>query len=491
MAWMDRCRRKGFPSKRMIALALVGCACGFNCNENTSTVTVPSGEFTVRVSVDQSGGQANGSSQSLSVSSDGRFVAFSSTAPNLVPGAVDGFIDIFVKDRQTGVVENVTFVQSRLNSVFGPFPSDCVNPSISANGRFVVFETMGMPAPVAPNPFDPEIPRGPTGVQTTKNLYVRDRVTGVLARVVDDTNNGAWPNQDCVDGSVTPDGKYVVFATSATNLTDALGGALVGTGSQIYVADFTLANPPVVPPTLRLLSVKNGATTAFQACNGICTSPKLSADGQYVVFESTATNLTGDPGVSNSSIFRAALDGSSMELVSREPGVAGLPSNNGDCHLPNISSDGRFITYWTFCGNIVPGEGGWGAAQFRYFVAMRDMQTATNSVVVPSITINQPFLPSSIGILASVSSDGRFATYTDALVPSSTASQIHFKDLLNGADRLVSVYQLSGATAEGDCVSPVMTPDALWIFWQSQAGNLVFGDSNGAMDIFAHGPLSH
>src|SRR6188474_2188137 len=99
-AWMDHHRPRGCPQRRILALALVSCACGFNCNQNTSTVTVPSGEFTVRVSVDQSGGEADGSSQNLSISSDGRFVAFSSTAPNLVPGAADGFTDVFVKDRQ-------------------------------------------------------------------------------------------------------------------------------------------------------------------------------------------------------------------------------------------------------------------------------------------------------------------------------------------------------------------------------------------------------
>ena len=98
------------------------------------------GDVTTRVSVDSAGGQANGASaefgHSIGISADGRYVAFESRASNLVAGDTNGVSDIFVHDRETGVTERVS-VDSSGNQGNGR----STMPAISANGRFVAFES--------------------------------------------------------------------------------------------------------------------------------------------------------------------------------------------------------------------------------------------------------------------------------------------------------------------------------------------------------------
>ncbi len=90
--------------------------------------------MTERVSVNSSGIQANGDSYHASISADGRYVAFESSASNLVPGDTNGRMDIFVHDRITGITERVSVDSSGIQANQG-----CGSPSISADGRYVAF----------------------------------------------------------------------------------------------------------------------------------------------------------------------------------------------------------------------------------------------------------------------------------------------------------------------------------------------------------------
>jgi Tol biopolymer transport system component len=108
------------------------------------------------VSVTVDGTPAAGTSGRPSISADGRFVAFASTAPNLVRGDNNGVPDVFVRDRRTGVTTRVS-VSSTGAEANGPSG----NPSISGDGRYVVFESQ------ATN-FVPGVPL------PSANAYVRD-----------------------------------------------------------------------------------------------------------------------------------------------------------------------------------------------------------------------------------------------------------------------------------------------------------------------------
>src|SRR5438046_3037872 len=89
---------------------------------------------TGRVSVDSAGTEGNGLSVNPSISADGRFVVFYSYATNLVPGDTNGTGDVFVHDRQTGTTERVS-----VDSAGTQGNSNSDRPSISADGRFVAF----------------------------------------------------------------------------------------------------------------------------------------------------------------------------------------------------------------------------------------------------------------------------------------------------------------------------------------------------------------
>ncbi len=160
-----------------------------------------SGE-TERVSVSSKGKQADGFSRDPSVSAEGRFVAFTSGATNLVPGDTNGFQDVFVRDRLTG--------QTRLVSVgFDATPADgaSLGPSISRDGRFVAF------ASDASN----LIPAG--AVPAGRDIYVRDLVTGTT-QLVSVTASGQASGSSTV-GDISADGRLVAFSSFSANLVPA------------------------------------------------------------------------------------------------------------------------------------------------------------------------------------------------------------------------------------------------------------------------------
>jgi Tol biopolymer transport system component len=175
-------------------------------------------QTTERVSVDSSGAQGNSSISRGSISSisaDGRFVAFPSTADNLVPGDTNGNWDVFVRDRQTNVTARVSVDSSGTegNNWSGA-------PSISANGRFVAFHSLA----------DNLVSGDGNGKW---DVFVHDRQTGVTERVSVDSS-GMQGNAESFRASISADGRYVAFDSIADNL---ILGDTNGTGDVLSTTD--------------------------------------------------------------------------------------------------------------------------------------------------------------------------------------------------------------------------------------------------------------
>lgn len=155
---------------------------------------------TERVSVNSNGGQGNGWSLYPSISGKGRYVAFISSATNLVTGDTNGKVDVFVHDRKTGKTERVS-VNSNGDS--GDLNSwRCV--SISDDGRFIVFESE------ASNLVSSD-------TNNREDVFLHDRTTKKTVRLsVND--NGIQGNNHSDRPSIAPDGRYVVFQSKADNL---------------------------------------------------------------------------------------------------------------------------------------------------------------------------------------------------------------------------------------------------------------------------------
>jgi len=184
-------------------------------NENCLDVFVHDRQTgqTTRVSVDSNGAEANGDSfagdSGMALSADGRFVAFSSEASNLVPDDTNGIRDVFVHDRQTGTTTRVS-VDSAGNQATVPpgmrAPYSGAGVAISADGRFVVFE-FGLPL-VSSMPID---------LNGRLDIFVHDRVTRETTLVsVDSVGNRG--NRLSASPSISPDGRFVSFFSPSDNL---------------------------------------------------------------------------------------------------------------------------------------------------------------------------------------------------------------------------------------------------------------------------------
>ena len=167
-----------------------------------------------RVSLADDGTQANASSALPEISADGRYVAFRSTASNLVPGDTNGFTDVFVYDREIGTIERVSVAADGTQGDNHSHAS-----SISADGRYVSFASS-----------DSNLVSGDTN--NRRDVFVRDRQAGTTERV-SVANNGMQGNDDSMSPSISADGRYVAFWSGASNL---VPGDTNG-GSDIFVYD--------------------------------------------------------------------------------------------------------------------------------------------------------------------------------------------------------------------------------------------------------------
>jgi Tol biopolymer transport system component len=226
-----------------------------------TTLPASGGATTTRILVSPAGTLGNGNSFSPSISADGRYVTFVSSATNLVSGDTNGKSDIFVRDRQTGTI---TLVSRNSAGVEGNGYSQY--PSISADGRNVTF------ASSATNLVSGDI-------NGKSDIFVRDRHTGTTT-LVSRNSAGVEGNGASNNPSISANGRYVAFDSMATNL---VSGDINGM-SDIIVRDRQTGTTTMVS--------KN--STGVEG-NGYSQYPSISANGRYVAFVSSATNLvSGD-----------------------------------------------------------------------------------------------------------------------------------------------------------------------------------------------------
>jgi Tol biopolymer transport system component len=275
---------------------------------------------TTRVSVGAGGAQANGPSQWLSISGDGRYVAFVSEASNLVAGDTNSRSDVFVHDRQAGVTTRVSVAAggAQGNNGSGIFPC------ISADGRYVAFTS-----------FDSNLVAGDTN--NRGDVFVHDRQTGVTTRVsvgaggTQGNDSSGWP-------SISADGRYVAFDSLATNLV---------TGDTNDWQD-AFVHDRQTGVTTRV-SVGAGGTQGDDYSN----TPTISADGRYVAFQSRASNLvTGDTN------YLADIFVHDRQLGVTTRVSVGAGGTEGDHYstFASISADGRHVAFSSYASNLVAGD---------------------------------------------------------------------------------------------------------------------------------------
>ena len=271
---------------------------------------------TKRISVASDGTQRNNHSQSPSISADGRYVAFYSGANNLVSGDTNYAADIFVNDLQTGTTRRISVASD--GTLGNDYFYHANGSSISVNGRYVAF-------------YSDSINSG------DRDIFVNDSQTGVTKHiaVVDDGTQGGQP---FYSPSISANG-YVAFYSTASNL---VSGDTNGAG-DIFVNDLQTG-------VTKRISVASDGTQG----NNHSQSPSISADGRYVAFHSTASNLvSGDTNGTGDVFVNDLQTGTTKRISVASDGTQG---NGNSGYLPSISADGRYVAFESTASNLVSGD---------------------------------------------------------------------------------------------------------------------------------------
>ncbi|TLM76680.1 MAG: hypothetical protein FDZ75_09580, partial [Actinobacteria bacterium] len=259
-----------------------------------------------RASVTATGAQAGGESGLPSLSSDGTYVAFESSAPNLVLNDTNLVPDIFVKNTVTGTVTRASVASDGQQA-----GSASQQPAISATGRYVAFES-----------YAANLVSGDTN--GTWDVFVKDTATGGVIRVSTATS-GAEANAGSYAAAISADGRYVAFESDASNLVPGDTNGKI----DVFVKD-------TVDGDITLVSSAAGGL----AGDSESYAPAVSGDGRYVAFESLSTNLV--PGDTNGKrdVFVKDMQAGTVTRVSVD--ASGTQGTAPSAHA-SISSDGRYV----------------------------------------------------------------------------------------------------------------------------------------------------
>jgi uncharacterized repeat protein (TIGR01451 family) len=401
-------------------------------------VAQPAPGFTELVSVSSAGVQGDQDSEMPAISADGRYVAFSSFATNLVPEDTNGFADIFVRDRVLGMTERVS-VSSSGREADGD--SGILNlmgaPSISGDGRFVAFSSQATNLVSGDRNDNPDV-------------FVHDRATRETTRV-SVASDGTEANAGGTEANISRDGRFVAFVSLADNLVP--GGNFT---ESIYVHDRQNG------VTERVSEAPDGS-----AANGSSFAPRLNADGRFVYFTSFANNLIpNDPDdVAVDAYLHDRVTGTTEGITNVHPpsGVVQHSSAAG------ISGDGRYVTFTTGETNFVTPDAN-GAFEDAWLV---DRQTGEYILV----SLNDAGEQGDRGSFAGdVSDNGNFvvfvSTSTNMGGPADFRSNVYLRDVAAGTTRIVSVAS-DGTFGDLDSGQPALTPDGLVAAFTSRASTFV------------------
>jgi len=254
------------------------------------------------ISTDSTGAVANGKSFGVSMSSDARYFAFTSGATNLVATDANGKDDIFVKDLQTGAVINASTLKDGTQADAASAGAD-----LSDDGSVVVFNSKATNLSVE------------AGVKD--RVYAKSLADGTLT-LVSVSAGGLIANGDSYSATVSSNGRFVAFTSKANNFSDGDFSA----NGDIYLKDLQTGRVTLV-----------SADANGNGMEGESDHASISADGRYVIFESTANLTPGDgdgktdvfmkdtatgaitrlsaPSASGSTIFGSAFAGNSLDTV--------------------------------------------------------------------------------------------------------------------------------------------------------------------------------
>ena len=403
---------------------------------------------------------ADGDSSNPSTSADGRFVAFESSANNLSADDNDAVTNVFVRDTQA----NTTALVSRQS---GTAPLNGANgsssdASISADGRFVAFASLADNLSGDDN-------------DAYRNIFVRDLVANTTTLVSRQSGiaplNGA--DEDSSQPSISADGRSVAFGSEANNLSGEDNDAY----DNVFVRDLVANTTKLVSRTSGL-GPNGGDDSSY--------NPSVSADGRFVAFESYANNLSGDDDDAHPNIFVRDTQANTTALVSRQNGTAPMNGANGDASGASISADGRFVAFYADADNL---SGDDNDAYYNVFV--RDLQANTTTLVSRQSGAAPANGANEYSAGPRISADGRFVafySYADNLSGDDYDAYINVfvRDLQANTTTLVSRQSGTAPMNGADEFSrdPSISADGRFVAFESGADNLSAEDNDAYINVF-------
>ena len=279
-------------------------------------------------------------------------------------------------------------------------------------------------------------------------------------------SDGTEGNAHSYTPDISDDGRYVTFFSGASNLVNGdTNGA-----SDIFVYDTQAGTPTRV-------SVASDGTEA----NGNADiGPAISAGGRYVAFFSVASNLVSGDTNGRADIFVHDLQSGATTRAS----VAsdGTQANDQSNEPPAISADGRYVAFFSYATNLVSGDTNWVPDVFVH-------DTETGVTIRASVT-SDGIEGNNTSEQPAISADGRYVAFVS--LASNLASgdtndlfDVYLHDMQDGTTSRISVAS-DGAGGNGGSFNPALSADGRYVAFESEASNLVSGDTNGVVDVFVH-----
>ncbi|HEX2905379.1 MAG TPA: hypothetical protein VHO69_00855 [Phototrophicaceae bacterium] len=390
-----------------------------------------------------------------SISADGRYVAFTSYASNLVTEDTNQIQDVFVRDMVAGVTERVSVGPNGLEA-----NGESKYPSLSGDGNLITFESYASNLAA-----DDQTEDCPQQNPSCLDIFVRNRKTGALA-LVSTAWNSELPAGDSHNSTISGNGRYVAFQSDATNLiaTDT------NNATDVFVRDLETGS-------IERVSI---ASNGVEGNNNSYDPMGISWDGRYITFVSTASNLVENDHNANchQSSFLCS-DVFVHDRVTHQTLRASVTSDgieaNGSSDSPSLSHDGRYMSFVSPASNLAPGDPDDSVSVFLD-VFIHDLDTHTTQIA----SVSGGGIPAdSYSNYPSLSFHGRYLAFG----VSGPGVSIFVRDTWAGRNLLVS-SGLNGQPENGQSHYPAISADGQHVAFWSDSSNLVADDTNNEGNIF-------
>jgi Tol biopolymer transport system component len=397
------------------------------------------------------GNHSNGDSGPSIISPDGRLVLFSSAANNLVltantnpiPLLIPARMNVYLRDRSNNVT---TLVSVNVAGAGGN--GDSLAMGISSNGQYAVFESGAS-----------DLVPGDTN--NADDIFVRD-VVNRTTTLVSVSINGGCGNGTSRTPVMTPDGRYVAFVSSASNLVAGDSNGI----PDIFVRDLQAGTTTLASPGAQSTGVTAASASA---------APAITPDGRHVVFYSSATNLVAGVTAVGGIYMRDLVAGTTYWASSGAGSavLAAFGSPGSQCFCPKISSDGAFVAYEASLANYADKAG----------VVLRcHLPDGLTDVV--NTNANAPTISYEDIRTVDMSPDGRSVAAVVNTDSGGVNSAIYLWDADTGTNLLVSPALSNNVPASGSSYAPLIDPSGRYLAFLSNSRNLTTNQLSGAVHLY-------